>query len=417
MNMKSVIFILKSIYFFKIIFLVKFCPKISLFLIAKMGSFYIKLGQFLSTREDLVGIFRALKLKDLQHMISFDEKFDITSVFSKELMSDFKEIDKKPIKSASIAQVHKATLKNGDIVAIKVVKKKEKINLEKGCDNFLNFCTFLSKIKYLKRFNFKNAAIDIINSLLSELDMRIEARNINKFRYFFADDDKISAPFVYDQYLTKDVIVMEYINGKTILDIILDETFNQKKKSEIAKLILDSHIKQVYIDNFFHSDPHQSNLIYSDDERIFFIDFGGYSNLLKKDSVALLKIMNAFLNKDYIGVAKIHKEVGYINSEVDLKEFEMACKNIGDKYLNKTNFLISDVFKSLLNTGRRFKMELQPQLVMVQKTMVMIEGLVKSLDFDANPLLMSQFMINRAYKKMVIGNFIKKIITKINFFK
>lgn len=414
--MNIISFVLKILYFFLLIFFMRFSGKFAIYLIARMGSFYIKLGQFLSTREDLVGEIRARFLKFLQHSVPYDKNFDIATVFNKNLARDIDVINKKPIKSASIAQVHKAILKNGDIVAIKVVKDKERRNLEFGCKRFKNFGSFLSKFSFLKRFNFERATQDITKSLLSELDMQFEARNINKFRYFFADDKKISAPFVYEQYSTKNVIVMEFIEGQTILEVINNERLDQKEKSKIASIILDSHLKQVYMDNFFHSDPHQSNLIYSLDKRVFFIDFGGYCELRKQDSIALLKIMNAFLNRNYKMVAKVHREVGYIEEGVDLFEFEEACREIGDRYLDREQFSISEVFKSLIDTGKKFKMELQPQLLMVQKTMVMIEGLVKSLDPDANPLLLSKSMINKIYARAAFRSFFLKLTEKLKIF-
>lgn len=408
-----ILFVLKILSFLLTLALLGYFGKFGKYIIVNLGSFYIKLGQFLSTREDLIGKKRAELLQVLQYNVD-ERNIDLDdNILPENLIQDLATIEKKPIKSASIALVYSGLLKNGDKIAIKIVKQNEKKGLEVDCQRFLKFCQLLSKFRLLKRFNFEKIAIDIVNSLKLELDMQNEAKNIAKFRYYNCNELMVSAPFVYEKYSTNNVLVMEFLEGFTVLDIIKSDKFDQKQKSKIAAIALNSHLKQVYIDNYFHSDPHQSNLIWSNN-KLYFIDFGAYCKLKKQDATALLRIMNAFLNKNYQEIAAIHMEVKYIDDTVNLSEFEAECKKIGDQFLNNPNFTISEVFKSLIDTSKKFQMQVQPQLILVQKTMVMIEGLIKSLDPTANPLTLSKTMIDKIYFRFKVKNFIIKLK---NFFK
>ncbi|QED22923.1 ABC1 kinase family protein [Candidatus Deianiraea vastatrix] len=403
--------IIKASIFLIAIYITRFTPKFGVYIIYKLGSFYIKFGQFLSMRGDLIGSKRACSLSLLQYSVQSNQDYiDIVKNLPNALLQDLEKIDEKPVNSASIALVYKAKLKNGNYIAIKVVKKSAKIEISRDCKKMTFLLNFLAKIKAFKRFNFYQIASDISAALHCELDMENELCNINHFRYKNADRYNISSPYVYAKYSNKDVLVMSWIDGMTILDIINDVNFSSALKIKIAKDIINAHLDQVYIDNYFHGDLHASNVMVLNDNKLCFIDFGCYYKISRSDADALFEIIRSFLKKDYITLAKIHSNIAWITPSVDIYQFADECRKIGDIYFNNASISIGEVFTSLLFVSKKFGMELQPQLILLQKTMAMIEGMVLDLAPDYNILLLASEKIDEIYLKI----FSEKLITKIS---
>jgi len=406
--MSNLVFIFKIIIFFVIIYLVRHFEKFSIYILQKLGSFYIKCAQFLSSRKDLVGYTRSDKLTKLQYAVSYDKniKLDLPEI----LLENIEYINEIPIKSASIALVYKARLKNGCDIAIKIVKQKEKMKLINECKTIAKFGKVLHKFRILKRFNFEKITNEISSNILQELSMTKEALNINHFRFLIKDISAISAPFIYTKFCTENIIVMSWIDGMTILEVNKDSNIALQEKRRIAKEILDSHLTQAYIDNIFHADLHTSNIMYGKDKKIYFIDFGAYCKISKADANALLEIIRAFLHKDYLKLAKIHKQIGWIENGTNLNEFSNECKKIGDLYFNSNNLSIGEIFHSLIQVSNKFGMEIQPQLILLQKTMAMIEGLIRNLDENCNVLQLSKDKIDEIYFRLFIYKVINNIL-------
>lgn len=417
--MSYLAFIFKLIFFlFSIIFLYYKNPilnRFALHIINYLGAFWIKFSQFLSTRSDFLSENISNKLLKMQENVKIDNSLVFEECINENLRNDLENFDHLPIASASLAQIYKGRLKNGEFVGIKILKPKQEWILKKDLDTFCKICLILSKLKKLKRLNLNKIGLEIKNSILNEVNFLNEANNIIKFRANFSKSKNISAPFVYFKYSTETCLVMEWINGKTIKKFSEEEKIPQSRKNIIAKEIINSHLKQVYEDFIFHGDIHHGNIIIDNYYRIYFIDFGIYYKIDRKDSMAVLKIIYYFLNKKYKELAMFHLEIGYINTDVDLFDFENECKKIGDKYLslNSCKFSIAEIFRSLISVSKKFGMEIQPQLIILQKTMVMLEGVTRTLNTEVSIWNESYEKIYNLYSRYIIFSKIKFLVDKI----
>jgi ubiquinone biosynthesis protein len=243
----------------------------------ELGTTFIKLGQMLSTRPDLVGDDVATELTKLQDDVPPVDLEIIKSTIETEINNPieniFSEFDDKPLGSASIGQVHKAVLKNGDNVAVKV----QKPGVEEIIHKDITIMRFLAKrindyMPRLRMYNLPRIVDEFERSILKEIDYNQEAINIIRFDNNFKENEEIYVPKVYKEYSTEKILTMELIEGKKVSDVIdSDEGYN---KPLIAKREIDSYYKQVLIDGFFHADPHPSNVYILDDNVVCFLDFG-----------------------------------------------------------------------------------------------------------------------------------------------
>ncbi len=404
-----IVFILKILVFITAVCVIRLKIAKSVVIIQNLGGFFIKLGQFLSTRPDLVSLKVSQILLQLQYNVGIDRAVNLHSTIPSNLAEEILELHESPIKSASIAQIYKGKLKNGSEIAVKIVKPQERTSITADLENFTKLVNMLPRWKCLARFNFREIALNIKSAMLQELNLENEAKNIAEFRYLFADYNKISAPRVYFEYSNADVLVMEFICGKVIGEIAGDVNFCEKTKLNIAKLLLDAHLIQVYMHHKFHADVHHNNIMYGENGVLYFIDFGIYSEISVQDSNAILEIIRAFLRRDYTEIAKIHQQIGYVPTGTNLEDFSISCKEIGDLYLDKEQFSIGQIFRSLMQVSSKFGMEIQPQLVLLQKTMIMTEGVVKSLQANANIWQMSSKMIDKIYLKLAIYRCVRAV--------
>lgn len=403
-----ILFLIKIVLFIFSLVLMRYGLQSSIKIITKLGGFFIKFGQFLSTRPDIVSFKISQNLLKLQYNVGFDNTININEYIQGSLLEEIDLLSVIPIKSASIAQIYKAKLKNGNIIAIKIVKPTQRVSIINDLRNFERITNLISSFRKFQRLNIGKIMKNIKSAMLEELDLENEIRNITEFRCRFADYKNISAPKIYHKYSNNSIIVMEFIDGLTLGEII-ESDINEAERQKVAKILLDSHLIQVYMHHKFHADIHHSNVIYGNNGTLYFIDFGIYSKINEKDSNAVLAIIRAFLNKDYIEIANIHQKVGYVPNNINLEDFVDSCKRIGDLYLGNEDFSVGEIFKSLMEVSSKFKMEIQPQLVLLQKTMIMTEGVIKSLYLNANIWEMSAKTINRIYLELAINQFFDEL--------
>lgn len=354
-----------------------------------LGPIYIKFGQILSTRKDLLPEDLAIELEKLQDKVPpFNAKIAqriIEDALGESVHEVFSEFDSQALASASIAQVHSAKLNNGQEVVVKVIRP----NLEKTINKDIAIMMMAAKLleRYAKDGK-RLRPVDIVNdyqhTIFGELDLMSEAANASQLRRNFNDSPLLYVPEVHWDYCRPNVMVMERIYGTPIGDTeqLINRGTNMKVLAERG---VEIFFRQVFKDSFFHADMHPGNIFVAHNDpqapQYIAIDCGIVGTLNETDQDYLARNLLAFFNQDYHEVARLHVESGWVGSDTKINEFEAAirsvCEPIFEKPLAEISF--GQLLLRLFQTARRFNMEVQPQLVLLQKTLLNIEGLGRQL--------------------------------------
>jgi ubiquinone biosynthesis protein len=350
----------------------------------ELGPIYIKFGQTLSTRPDLLPDDISLELKKLQDSCpAFDThiaKSIIETALGGEIKNLFKSFDEQPLASASIAQVHSAITFDNQAVVVKVVRPDIKtlitgdIKLMYSLAKLVNNHPLAKKIKPIEVIEEFEAIIN------DELDMRIEARHCDKLRRNFKDSNLLYVPKVYHQLSGINVLTTERIYGTPIgeIDTLKAKNIDMKRLAEEGVIIF---FTQVFKHNFFHADMHPGNIFVSDEGQYIGVDFGIMGTLIESDKDFLADIFLAFFNQDYQKVAQVYIDSGWVGVNTDEKAFEMAvqkiCSPMFEKPLGEISF--GKVLLDLIQEAKNFDIQIQPQLLLLDKTLLNIEGLGRQL--------------------------------------
>ncbi len=358
-----------------------------------LGPVWIKFGQMLSTRRDLLPDDIARELALLQDKVEpfeghkaqklIEQALEINSI--DELFANFEQT---PLASASIAQVHTATLElesGTQDVVIKVIRP----DIEKQIHADLSLMAQVAKVivKFIgesRRLRPVEVVKEYRKTLLDELDLQREGANALQLRRNFIDSDALYIPEVFSDYSRKNVLVMERIYGIPVSDIDALEAQNTNLKL-LAERGVEVFFTQVFRDSFFHADMHPGNIFVSrehpENPKYIGIDCGIVGTLNKEDKRYLAENFIAFFNRDYRQVAQLHVDSGWVPADTCVEEFEFAIRTVCEPIFNKPLAEISfgHVLVNLFNTARRFNMEVQPQLVLLQKTLLYVEGLGRQL--------------------------------------
>lgn len=350
-----------------------------------LGPIFVKFGQILSTRRDLLPDDLAEELAKLQDQVppfSSDVAVKIIEASYKQpIDAVFSDFDHTPLASASIAQVHKATLLDGREMVVKVVRP----DIEKVIRRDLALLYAIAeKIeKYWadgKRLRPGEIVQEFEKNIIDELDLLREAANASQLRRNFKDSPLLYIPEVDWDHCRKKVMVMERIHGMPVTNMdelkAMDIDFKR-----LAEMGVEIFFTQVFRDNFFHADMHPGNIFVSNTGQYIAIDFGIMGTLNPEDQRYLAENFLAFFNRDYYRVAELHVESGWVPADTRVDDFESAirsvCEPIFEKPLHEISF--GQLLLRLFQTARRFNMEVQPQLVLLQKTLLNIEGLGRQL--------------------------------------
>ena len=381
----------------------------------ELGPIFIKLGQALSTRKDLLPHDIALELAKLQDDCpAFDEahsKQIIEEALKQPVSEAFAEFDPVPMASASIAQVHAAKLHSGTEVVVKVVRPDIKPVIEQDVAiMFLLANLFEKAVKIAKRLHPVEVVAEFEKTILDELDMIREAANAAQLKRNFADSDLLYVPEIYWSHTSERVMTMERIYGIRISETekLIESGIDLTDLSAKGVIIF---FTQVFRHNFFHADMHPGNIFVLPDGRYAAIDFGIMGTLAPEDQRYLAENFLAFFNRDYLRVSELHIESEWVPKETRVNELESAirsvCEPIWDRPLKEISFGL--VLMRLFQTARRFGMEIQPQLVLLQKTLLNIEGLGRQLDdeldlWDTAKPFLEEWMQDRVGPKGFIKN-------------
>jgi len=353
-----------------------------------LGPIFVKFGQMLSTRRDLLPPDIADELARLQDRVPpfpFGQvEITLTRLYGKPVGEVFRSFDETPIASASVAQVHFAELPDGTPVAVKVLRPNIGQVIEKDISLMHAGGTLLEKLwSDGKRLRPRAVVAEFERHLNDELDLMLEAANASQLRRNFADSDILRVPEVYWDWCFNEVMVMERMIGTQVSQV--DALRAQGVDiPELARNGVEIFFQQVFRDGFFHADMHPGNILVDAQGRYIALDFGIMGTLNDADKNYLAQNFLAFFRRDYRRVAQAHLEAGWVPPDTRIDEFENAiravCEPVFDKPLREISF--GRVLLRLFATSRRFNVEIQPQLVLLQKTLLNIEGLGRDLDPD-----------------------------------
>lgn len=351
----------------------------------ELGPVFVKFGQALSTRPDLLPDDIAEELARLQDRVPpFAEAQAVATIehsLGARIDDIFSAFERTPVASASVAQVHIARLHDGAEVAVKVLRPGIKDVIERDVD--LLYVLARLAVRYLpdgKRLRPVEIVDQFRKTLADELDLRREAANANQLRANFADSDLLYVPKIFWEYTRRDVMVLERIHGIPISNIsaLKDARVDMRRLAHNGVTIF---FTQAFRDGFFHADMHPGNIFVSPEGQYRAVDFGIMGSLGEEDKRYLAENFLAFFNRDYRTVAEAHLRAGWVPRDTSIVDFESAvravCEPIFARPLSEISF--GRLLLQLFQIARQFNMEVQPQLVLLQKTLFNIEGLGRRL--------------------------------------
>ena len=357
-----------------------------------MGTTFIKLGQFLATRPDIIGEELSKQLETLQDKLPPFSLSEAKEMIKKDLGNEtYNSIINlsEPIAAASIAQVHKAQIDDSGIikdVAIKILRPniKKIFNEEIDALMLLAFLveSFIKKTKRLKLVEVVFLLKEITNL---EMDLRFEAAAANEYTDNTKNDAGFKVPKIYWNFTSENVMTLDWVDGISIRETeeLLKRNIDTKK---IASDIIQHFLRHAIRDGFFHADMHQGNIFIDNSGQIVPVDFGIMGRLDKLSQRFLAEILFGFIQRDYKKVAEVHLSAGLVPKEVPINDLAQALRSIGEPIFGQSVKDISGgkLLKQLFDVTEKFNMQTQPQLLLLQKTMVVVEGVARKLNSETN---------------------------------
>ncbi len=357
--------------------------------LSSLGPSYIKLGQFLATRPDMIGAKRAFELKVLQDKLPpfpmAEAKAIMRAEFGKpvdDLFASFSE----PIAAASVAQVHKAVTHDGRSVAVKILRPGVEKRFGADIDSFGFAARSMERLSADGRRLRPVAAVNMLEqSMKLELDLRMEAAAISEMAENTKDDPGFRLPKVDWATTTKRVLTTEWIDGSPLSDV---EAVRARGLDLLAlgDMVIQSFLRHAIRDGFFHADMHQGNLMVDAAGNLVALDLGITGRIGARESLFLAEILHGFIVRDYHRVAQVHFDAGYVPTKHKVEDFAQAIRAIGEPILGLPADQISmaRLLTQLFEVTDQFDMQTQPQLLLLQKTMVVVEGVARTLNPNLN---------------------------------
>ncbi len=356
--------------------------------ITALGPTYVKLGQFLATRPDVVGPVLARDLESLQDSMSPFSQEEAERTVAEALdrpLSDAFVTFGPPVAAASIAQVHRAEIKTPAgrrTVAVKVLRP----GIERRFAIDLKAFAFIARnAEFIsaeaRRLRLVEVVDTLARSVALEMDMRLEAAAMSEMAENTKDDPDFRVPRVEWDYTARNVLTMEWIDGTPLSD----RAALAKRQLDLPKLgraVIQTFLRHALRDGFFHADMHPGNLFVDADVRLVAVDFGIMGRLSPKERRFLAEILLGFITRDYHRTAEVHFEAGYVPAHHSVESFAQAIRAIGEPIHSRTaeDISMARLLTLLFEVTGLFDMRTRPELIMLQKTMVVVEGVARSLD-------------------------------------
>jgi ubiquinone biosynthesis protein len=377
----------------------------------ELGPIFVKFGQMLSTRRDLLPADIADELAGLQDRVppfpSDQVIATLQRVYGKPVDEVFQTFDRTPIASASVAQVHLATLPDGTPAAVKVLRPDIASTIEKDLALMQTGALMVEKLwSDGKRLKPREVVAEFDRTIHDELDLAREAANCSQLRRNFARSPLLLVPEVFWDWCNSEVMVMERMEGIPIsqVDRLVEEAIDLK---QLGRAGVEIFFTQVFRDGFFHADMHPGNIFVAtavpDKGKYIALDFGIMGTLSDTDKSYLAQNFLAFFRRDYRRVATAHIESGWVPPDTRIDELESeiraVCEPIFDRPLREIS--LGRVLVQLFKASRRFNVEIQPQLVLLQKTLLNVEGLGRQLDPDLDLWVTAKPFLERWMRDLI----------------
>jgi ubiquinone biosynthesis protein len=357
--------------------------------LASLGPSYIKLGQFLATRPDVIGAKRAFELKVLQDKLPPFGMAEAKKIVQQELGKSVEELFTAfgpPIAAASVAQVHKAVTKDGRNVAIKILRPDVDRRFAADIESFGFAARMIERFSSPGRRLRPVAAVRMLEeSMKLELDLRMEASALAEMAENTKDDPNFRLPKVDWVTTSKRVLTTEWLDATSMADVATLKA-SGLNLNHMADVIIQSFLRHAIRDGFFHADMHQGNLMVDSKSNLVALDLGIMGRLGMKERLFLAEILHGFITRDYRRVAQVHFDAGYVPHTQNVNNFAQALRAIGEPILDLPADQISmgRLLTQLFEVTEQFDMQAQPQLLLLQKTMVVVEGVARTLNPNLN---------------------------------
>jgi len=385
----------------------------------ELGPLFVKFGQILSTRRDLISEDIADELSKLQDEVppfpGEQARSIIEKAYGQPLDKIFTLFDEQPLASASIAQVHAARIRSGEEVIVKVVRPNLRRMIQQDISLMYIIADALERYWARgKRLKPTVVVAEFQKTVLDELDMMREAANASQLRRNFENSETMYVPQVYWDYTRKNVLVMERVRGLSIDDKV-GLTSAGVDLELLAERGVEIFFTQVFRDHFFHADVHPGNLFVipsndGGDPRFVPVDFGIMGSLSEFDQRYLAENFSAFLDRNYRRIAELHVESGWVPSDTRVDEFEFAIRSVCEPIFDRPmkDISVGNLLLRLFQTAQRFHMEILPQLLLLQKTLVNVEGIGRQLHprldlWNAARPALEKFMLERVGIRRILG--------------
>ncbi len=356
--------------------------------LTRLGPTYVKLGQFLATRPDVVGVAMARDLENLQDRLppfpQTQAEAVLADAFGKPVTQVFASFG-EPVAAASIAQVHRADIEKDGIrktVAVKVLRPGVGGRFRRDLGDFMFAARQMEAVSAEAR---RLRPIEIVDTLARsvamEMDLRLEAAALSEMAENTRDDADFRVPTVDWDRTSHHVLTMEWIDGIALNDRVKLEAA-QIDLPDLGRKVIQNFLRHALRDGFFHADMHPGNLFVDDSGRLVAVDFGIMGRLGPKERRFLAEILLGFITRDYRRVAEVHFEAGYVPAHHSVENFAQAIRAIGEPIHNRAADEISmaKLLSLLLEVTGLFDMRTRPELIMLQKTMVVVEGVARGFD-------------------------------------
>lgn len=388
--------------------------------IEKLGPIFVKAGQILSTRRDLIPDDIAIELTKLQDRVPpFSgqlAKAIVEKTLNCKTEAIFSFFDINALASASIAQVHAATLTSGDQVVVKVLRPHIKKMIDRDIDLLMTFAKITERYSTNARhFKPKQIVNEIAQTLYNELDLMREGANASQLRRNFADSKILYIPKIYWDYCRTNLLMIERIHGIPIHDIDKLKRAGINLK-QLATLSIEIFFTQIFRDSFFHADLHPGNIFVSDQDpenpTFISVDFGIVGSLSRNDQRYIAENMVAFFKRDYQRVAELHIACGWLPPDTRIDQFEGAIRAVSEPIFEQSlrDISFGQLLLRLFQVARQFHINIQPQLVLLQKTLLGIESLCRQLAPDLDIWSTAAPHIEKWLKKQIgIRSFFRRI--------
>ncbi len=364
----------------------------------KLGPAWIKLGQFMATRPDVIGVTAATDLSSLKDAVPpFSKALAVKALrdqFGAEASRLFTNLS-DPIAAASVAQVHKLETPNG-AKAVKILRPniERTMELELRAMKRVAYSAQKSGNPEIQRME-PAAFIDTMaRSLTREMDLRFEAGAASEFAEIAAIDGYVEAPKVDWERTSQRVLTTEWIEGRSLTN---PGPLSPEERIDLANRVTRGFLACALDHGFFHADLHEGNMILTPDRRLVLVDFGIMGRIGQNERLFLAQILKGFLERDYKRVSQVHFEAGYVPASHSMDEFAQALRSVGEPIFGKdaTDVSMARVLLQLFDITRQFGMHLRPELILLQKTMVQVEGVARTLDPGHNIWQAAQPIVER----------------------